>query len=209
MKRNESVKFYCFNSNCKSSILNFDSCITLEVPLYRALTETIYCQECFEELVSKPVLEMKIQLNELMNGGQSYKSMIIDDDPVYHVIFKELVKDSNFSKELSHYRDGYAALNYLFKSENEANIPDLVFLDLNMSKMDAWEFLEEFEKNYEALNKQVNVYIISAGIEDANYNEKLKSYKYVKALINKPFDKKSFHDFSSALKITLSTDLCI
>jgi hypothetical protein len=69
----ERVKYYCFNRNCQSSLYNPESCIVVDVPLQRALNESIYCQECYEELVSKQTLELKLQINSILNGDKAYK----------------------------------------------------------------------------------------------------------------------------------------
>ncbi len=200
MKALERIKYYCFNKLCNSSIYNFDRCTILEVPLSKALEEAIYCNECYEELVSKPILDLRLQLNNLIAEEHSLKSIIIDDDPAYHKIFKELFKNSDIFREITHYRDGVNALLYLEKNKNDSNfIPDLIFVDVNMPKMDAWEFLDEFENLYPTLSKKVQVYVISSSILPA-YKKKLKSYKYVKGLINKPFDKNSLEKFLTEFK---------
>ncbi|MDF2432096.1 MAG: hypothetical protein JWP44_1727 [Mucilaginibacter sp.] len=195
MSTSERIRYYCFNKSCNSSIYFSDSCIILEVPLARAFGEPIYCQECFEELVSKPILELKAELGKLINAENSFNTILVDDDPAYHRIFKELFKNKGIFNEIKHYKDGLSALSYLLKNKNQAEfIPDLIFLDINMPEMDAWGFLDEFETLYPALGKKIGIYIISSQILPI-HKHRLKLYKHVKGLINKPFDKKSLNDF--------------
>lgn len=87
----EKIKYYCFNKKCESSIFNTDSCAILEVYLEDDLKESYFCKECAKELVSKHVLSIKIQLNEMLNEEQLHKSSSIDDAPGYYFYEKKLL----------------------------------------------------------------------------------------------------------------------
>jgi hypothetical protein len=60
-KKNVGIKIncYCFNPACTASILNVKKFSPIIMPLSKVLTERVCCQECGEELVSKPLLEIK------------------------------------------------------------------------------------------------------------------------------------------------------
>jgi len=187
---NESnlIKYYCFNKDCEISIFNSDTCIVTEVSLAKNLGESVFCRECYKELVSKPDLNIKIQLAQLLNEKKQYKSLIIDDDPDYHSYANELFKNSSTFNELKHYTDGNVAISYLEDNKSKANvIPDFIFVDANMPKMNAWEFLDEFEPISPFIKKEINIYVISNKILP-EYKEKLKSRPYVKGIITKNFD---------------------
>jgi len=188
VKNNDKIKYYCFNTKCKSSIFYADTCLVVEVLLCENLSNDRFCQECFKELISKHDLNIKIQLNQLLNEAKLYKSLIIDDDPDYHTLADTLFENSSTFNELKHYTDGNIALDYLSENKNKADVmPDFIFVDVNMPKMDGWEFLAGLKKIYPYFKKQVSVYIISSQILPL-YREKLKKHPYAKGLISKNFD---------------------
>lgn len=55
----ETINCYCFNPSCSSSIFYPATCIIVKKDLRQVLTGSILCKECKNELISKPVLEMK------------------------------------------------------------------------------------------------------------------------------------------------------
>ncbi|WP_345106338.1 hypothetical protein [Mucilaginibacter panaciglaebae] len=66
MENVEIVKCYCFNPLCKSSIFALNKNITIWEPLERVLSEPIHCKDCHTVLISKPVLEIKIQVDNCL-----------------------------------------------------------------------------------------------------------------------------------------------
>jgi hypothetical protein len=54
-----NINCYCFNPACSASILNVKKFSPVIMPLSKVLTERVCCQECGEELISTPLLEIK------------------------------------------------------------------------------------------------------------------------------------------------------
>lgn len=54
-----NINCYCFNPACTASILNAKKFSPIKMPLSKILTERVCCQKCGEELVSRPLLEIK------------------------------------------------------------------------------------------------------------------------------------------------------
>ncbi len=67
MKNAEIINCYCFNPVCKSSIFASNENIVVRVPLSRVLSESIRCKECNSELISKPTLELKQEIDNCMH----------------------------------------------------------------------------------------------------------------------------------------------
>jgi len=67
MKNVEIVNCYCFNLLCKNSIFGPKGNIAVRVPLSRVLSEPIRCKECNSELISKPTLELKQQIDNCLH----------------------------------------------------------------------------------------------------------------------------------------------
>ncbi len=113
--------------------------------------------------------------------------LLIDDDPIFNIISKSLVKRAEFSPEVSTCSDANGALEELRTRVrvNYEEFPDVIFLDLDMPKMDGWAFLEEFQKFPEWSVKKCRVFILSSSIRLHDV-EKSRSYKAVHDFISKP-----------------------
>lgn len=70
---------------------------------------------------------------------------IIDDDAIFQFLANRLLRSTNLIDKIIQFPDGEKAINYFIENKDIAeNIPDLVFLDLNMPYIDGWQFLEKF-----------------------------------------------------------------
>lgn len=108
-------------------------------------------------------------------------------------------RKSSRSKKLSEnllvYKNGKEALDY-FKdtmegATDEEKLPDIIFLDLNMPVMDGWEFLNEFIKIKNHLNKKITLYVVSSSIDPRDL-ERAKSFNLVTDYLIKPIELKKF-----------------
>jgi CheY-like chemotaxis protein len=65
--------------------------------------------------------------------------LLIDDDEPTNFMYKIIIGNANCTEKIIVAQSGEEALNHLAHS-----IPDLIFLDINMPRMDGWEFIEKF-----------------------------------------------------------------
>jgi CheY-like chemotaxis protein len=97
---------------------------------------------------------------------------IIDDDTITVFGIRKLITTVATCNEIKTYRNGELALSELNKivSGNE-ELPDIIFLDLNMPIMDGWEFLEEFISL--PIKKSIKINIVTSSInkEDRDKSE--------------------------------------
>lgn len=110
---------------------------------------------------------------------------IIDDDPIFVYGTKVLLNyNCSFCSSVLVHEDGQEALENLTTMFNRGEqLPDVIFLDLNMPIMDGWEFLDEFVKL--PLENTPRVYIVSSSIDSRDI-EKAYTYDIVKDFIVKP-----------------------
>lgn len=128
-------------------------------------------------------------------GQKVELACIIDDDKIYVNLVKKIIEIKKLSENLLIYKNGKEALDY-FKNimENvtdEDKLPDIIFLDLNMPVMDGWEFLNEFIKIKNNLNKKITLYVVSSSIDPRDL-ERAKSFNLVTDYLIKPIELKKF-----------------
>jgi CheY-like chemotaxis protein len=115
------------------------------------------------------------------------KTLFVADDNELdlRIIRLNLARNPVFGHVL-YFNNGKTLWDYIKSNIDDAvNLPDVVFLDLNMPEMNGWSVLESLKKNYEKLPKPISVYIISTSI-DATERRDAMNYHFVKEFISKP-----------------------
>lgn len=103
----------------------------------------------------KPVTQSDLQEALQALGEPIQHLLIVDDEPDIRSLYSRMLHQYDDKLEIATVADGAEALCYLHEHR-----PDVVLLDVVMSKMDGWQFLER--KNQDAALKQIPVIIISA-----------------------------------------------
>jgi CheY-like chemotaxis protein len=116
--------------------------------------------------------------------------LLIDDDPDDNFLHKIIIEEAGVCNQVQVVKDGESALDYLIQSgeSNQSESypqPDVIFLDINMPRMNGFEFLEEYEKLDEQLKSKIVVVMLTTS---SNPNDKIKAATYtaVKEFQNKP-----------------------
>ncbi|SEK82093.1 Response regulator receiver domain-containing protein [Aquimarina amphilecti] len=121
-------------------------------------------------------------------GDKIGLACIIDDDSVYVNLVKRIIEAKQLCKNLLVFENGKEALSYfeaILTNVSEENIPEIIFLDLNMPVMDGWEFLEKFISIKNNFGKVITLYIVSSSINPLDIT-KAKNMKGVKDYLIKP-----------------------
>ncbi|WP_246000588.1 response regulator [Pontibacter diazotrophicus] len=114
--------------------------------------------------------------------------LLIDDDETTNYLNHRLLSRMEVAPDIRVVTDGDEALNYLkkaFAGEAEYARPDLIFVDIKMSGMDGFEFLEEYQKI--PAEQKENIVMLMLTSSASFYDlEKLKQFPDVRKHYSKP-----------------------
>ena len=115
------------------------------------------------------------------------KTLFVADDNELDLRILRLIllRSPVFAREL-YFKEWKPLTDYLKSNLDDAvNLPDVIFLDINMPEMGSWHILESLKMMYHRLVKPIAVYIISSTVNAAEI-EKALNYSFVKEFIPKP-----------------------
>lgn len=72
--------------------------------------------------------------------------LLVDDDRVTNMMHARVLDRSGLVARIDVVTDGQAAIEYLTSLEEDKRPPELILLDINMPRMDGFEFLEHYAK---------------------------------------------------------------
>jgi CheY-like chemotaxis protein len=118
--------------------------------------------------------------------------LIIDDDHISNFLTKNVIRRNSQPQEITVCLDGQEAYDLLKETlAAKAPLPDLILLDINMPKMNGFDFLEAFR---EIKNCGPLPVIIILTTSDNIYDlEQLKNFPEVEVYLNKPLKEDSMH----------------
>ena len=100
--------------------------------------------------------------------------LLVDDNDADNFFHKLVISELHVVDNIQVAETGLEAINYL-KKEN-AIIPQLIFLDINMPRMNGWEFLEEYKDLAPAQKAKIVIIMLTTSVnpEDKEHAEKIK-----------------------------------
>jgi CheY-like chemotaxis protein len=112
--------------------------------------------------------------------------MLVDDNDTDNFISRRIIEITNFAAEVIVKSSGKSALDFLDENNSNAdNLPDIIFLDINMPIVDGFVFLYEFEKFNDTVKDKCRVIILSSS-DNKRDIDKIVNNDYVIKFITKP-----------------------
>lgn len=118
--------------------------------------------------------------------------IIIDDDKLNNKLCSMILNKAYPAAQIVDFSDPLLGLDYV-KTTFAASSADhhaILLLDIMMPVMNAWAFLEEFDKLDELTKSRIRVYILSSSVDKADMN-RAKANKYVEYYLVKPLTRES------------------
>ena len=125
---------------------------------------------------------MRIKLNCIL---------LVDDDPDDNLYHQIVIRDMDIVNRIDVVENGLEALAYLRKPDQIP--PDLIFLDINMPKMNGWEFLEHYKHLHVKQRTRVLIVILTTSANPDDI-KKAKEIQEVTGFETKPLSKEMLSD---------------
>ncbi len=120
------------------------------------------------------------------------KILVIDDNATDRYIAKRMAEKHLFAEEIISQESALQALEYLLSLENTPHLlPQFIFLDINMPRMNGYEFLEEYTKFPEIIKENCIIMMITSSIHPDDLRQ-AENNPLVIRFLNKPLSKEQF-----------------
>jgi CheY-like chemotaxis protein len=128
--------------------------------------------------------------------------LLVDDDTITNIIHKRHIEYCEVADCIQMASDGQVALDIITKKNNkdvpdkgrDKLTPELIFLDINMPRMNGWQFLEAYQQ-LEEIEKS-KVIILSTSVDSAD-KLKAESYDSVSEYVVKPLNETKINNIMS------------
>ena len=112
---------------------------------------------------------------------------VIDDDEIFHFIVKKMFGLQGWNVAVNSFLSAEDAIENL-NAFAAKNLPCLIILDMNMQRMNGWDFIEAFRELKTRLRQHVPIIMCSSSMNIQDM-EKVKKTPELMAYITKPLDK--------------------
>lgn len=121
--------------------------------------------------------------------------LLIDDNEADNFLHKIVIEKMGICEKVDVVNDGVQALAYLRNENNTA--PELIFLDINMPKMDGWEFLDHY-RLLDSTRKSKAVVLMLTTSENPKDRDRAMRIDEVKGYEPKPLTRDSIQKILDA-----------
>ncbi|MEM6316952.1 MAG: response regulator [Bacteroidota bacterium] len=121
---------------------------------------------------------------------KSFRFLFIDDSPTDNKYLSLLIRIKKLPIDPHFEYNPQNALNYLATCD-KASFPEVIMVDINMPRMNGFQFVEIYLKRFKEHYPETKVYITSSSIQTSD-REKVKTHPQIQDFIEKPFNLSQF-----------------
>ena len=112
--------------------------------------------------------------------------LLVDDDEATIYLHKTMIEIVDCAEKIVIAENGEEAIKLLSdKVDGEFLQPSLIFLDINMPRMNGWEFLETYKRMYPHQRAEIIIVMLTTSLNPSD-RERAKEFKEVNGFMNKP-----------------------
>jgi two-component system, chemotaxis family, response regulator Rcp1 len=128
----------------------------------------------------------------MVNRAVPAEILLVEDSPSDILLTQKVLADARIANHVHVVRDGVDALNFVRRRPpyEDAPVPDLILLDLNLPRMDGREVLREIKSDADL--RQIPVIVLTTSRDELDV---LRSYElHANSYVTKPIDLTEFID---------------
>ncbi|MEP2671484.1 MAG: response regulator [Cyclobacteriaceae bacterium] len=132
--------------------------------------------------------------------GKAVVICIVDDDDVYQYTVTRALKSDSLVKKILVFSDGEEALDFVTDNIGKVDdLPDIIFLDVNMPIMDGWQFMEEYIKLKPRVGKEITIYMVTSSVDPVDI-EKAEKFREISDYLVKPIQPDQLRELVTSLE---------
>lgn len=132
---------------------------------------------------------------------KSFLICIIDDDDISRYYMSRNLASLNLSREMLVFSDGEDAISYIENNINNSfDLPDVIFLDINMPIMDGFQFMEAYTKLKPRIDKEISIYMTSSSISPEDV-QRAKAVSEISDYLVKPVEPEKLDILLQSLEV--------
>lgn len=120
---------------------------------------------------------------------------VIDDDPIFRLIFSMTVKKLFQKITIVEHENGKDACDAFSQNiDNQSSLPDCIFMDINMPKMNGWECLDKIQELVkDEFKDRPKIFIVSSSINPED-RKRAFDYPFATDYLTKPISIEKFQE---------------
>ena len=111
---------------------------------------------------------------------------VVDDDEIFHFILRKMLEQQTDNLEITSFLCAEDALEQL-QHQPMYSLPSLIILDMNMQRMNGWDFIEAYRDIKGRLKQHIPIIMCSSSM-DMRDMQKVQRTPELMAYITKPLD---------------------